>query len=168
MKRNKTKLNSGISFSKNLVGMLHLLCAIFFISTLLMFSGCTSVGHEARTKPQIEYPLSERPNVVAVVGSGELSIAVELMLVSNGIDVLASPTQLSKDSSGSQTTKTVTRYVVNATSVDLEMCLPEGSRQMNFHISVIDLLENKRIFGMSGDFGCKDTVVRRFKQWFFQ
>lgn len=68
MKRDKIKLFYGISFSGILVGKLHWLCVMFFTSTLLMITGCTSVGHEAHTKPQIDYPLSEHPDVVAVVG----------------------------------------------------------------------------------------------------
>lgn len=144
------------------------LSSVFFISTLLFFSGCTSVGHEARTEPQIERPLAEQPAIIAVNGSGELAIAIELLLVSRGIDVLASPIQVvSEESTNSYATKTVTRYVVNATSVDHDVCVPEGSRQMNFHISVVDLIENQRVFAMSGDYGCKDTIVRRFESWFF-
>lgn len=48
------------------------------------------------------------------------------------------------------------------------MCVPEGSRQMHFHISVVDLVNNQRVLAMSGDYGCKDTIVKRFEQWFFQ
>lgn len=137
-------------------------------SALTLFAGCTSTGHEARTQPQIERKLAERPEEVAVAGSGELAIAIELLLVSRGIRVRASPIQAVPDkSSNSLTPKTVTRYVVNATSVDLDVCVPEGSRQMHFHISVVDLVENQRVFAMSGDYGCKNTIVRRFEHWFF-
>lgn len=141
---------------------------LLFVCLQLFVSGCTSLGHEGRTHPQIERQFSERPNEVVVTGSGELAIAVELMLVSHGIKVHASPIQLVHDpSSKTYESKTTTRYIVNVTSTDLDSCIPEGSRQMNFYISVVDLFDNNRIFGMSGDYGCKNTIVKRFERWFF-
>lgn len=135
----------------------------------LTLQGCTSLGHEGRTEPQIERKLPTRPDIVAVTGSGELSTAIELLLVSRGVSVRASPVQISLDGNHKvQSSKTVVRYVANVTSVDHDMCVPEGSRQMHFHISVVDLVNNERIFAMSGDYGCKDTIVRRFDRWFFQ
>jgi len=132
---------------------------------LAILSGCTSLGHEARAEPQLERTLSERPQVVALEGSGELVIALELMLVSRGIDVLPSAEQIMP---GTSSMKRVTRYAISATSVDLDVCIPEGSRQMNFYIAVTDLVENKRLFVMNGNYGCKNTVVGRFERWFFE
>lgn len=147
-------------------GALPRLVAALLAATLV---GCTSLGHADRVEPQIERKLAARPDSVAVVGSGELSIAIELLLVSRGIAVHASPTQVTLSGDQRvQSSKTVTRYVANVTSVDQDMCVPEGSRQMHFHISVVDLVSNQRVFAMSGDYGCKDTIVRRFEQWFFQ
>lgn len=141
---------------------------LLFVSLHPFVIGCTSLGHEGRAQPQIERQLSERPNEVAVTGSGELAIAVELMLVSHGINVHASPIQLIQDESSKKyDTKTITRYIVNVASTDLDVCIPEGSRQMHFNISVVDLVNNQRIFGMSGDYGCKDTILKRFERWFF-
>jgi len=138
----------------------------FIVATLV---GCTSLGHEERAQPQIERKLAARPDVIAVVGSGELSIAIELFLVSQGISVRASPVQVTLDAANKpRSSETVVRYVANVTSVDHDMCVPEGSRQMHFHISVVDLVNNERVFGMSGDYGCKDTIVRRFAHWFLQ
>lgn len=135
----------------------------------LILTGCTSVGHATRTQPQIERKLASRPDVVAVVGSGELAVAVELLLVSKGISVRASPVQVTLDSDKNvKSSETVARYVANVTSVDHDMCVPEGSRQMHFHISVVDLASNERVFAMSGDYGCKNTIVQRFERWFFQ
>lgn len=132
-------------------------------------SACTSLGHEGRAQPQIERKLQARPDVVAVVGSGELAIAVELMLVSHGISVRASPVQVTIDENQKmRTSEAVVRYVANVTSVDHDMCIPEGSRQMHFHISVVDLVNNERVFAMSGDYGCKNTIVQRVERWFFQ
>lgn len=140
--------------------------AALFSGTL---AGCTSLGHEARAQPQIERELTARPDVVAVVGSGELSTAIELLLVSRGVSVRASPVQVTLDERQNvRSSETVVRYVANVTSVDHDMCVPEGSRQMHFHISVVDLANNERVFGLSGDYGCKDTIVRRFEQWFFE
>lgn len=140
--------------------------AALLVATLI---GCTSLGHEGRTQPQIERKLAARPDVVAVVGSGELSTAIELLLVSRGVSVRASPVQVTLDERQRiQSSETVARYVANVTSVDHDMCVPEGSRQMHFHVSVVDLVNNERVFAMSGDYGCKDTIVRRFERWFFQ
>ena len=141
------------------------------IILLLVFvlQGCTSLGHEGRTEPQIEQKLPTRPDVIAVNGSGELSTAIELLLVSRGVSVRASPVQVVFDENQKvKSSEAVSRYVANVTSVDHDMCIPEGSRQMHFHISVVDLVNNERIFAMSGDYGCKDTIVRRFENWFFQ
>lgn len=135
---------------------------------IFAIAGCTSLGHESRAQPQIERPLPTEPNAVAVVGSGELSTAIELMLVSRGIRVHASPIRV-QDVDGDNPGAPVltSRYVINVTSVDLDMCLPEGSRQMHFNISVVDLVADERLLVMSGDFGCKDTLVQRFQRWFF-
>lgn len=145
--------------------MLSALTAVLFTSLV----ACTSLGHDERAQPQIERKLTSRPAVVAVVGSGELSIAVELFLVSQGVTVRASPVQVTLDAANNpRSSETVVRYVANVTSVDHDICVPEGSRQMHFHISFVDLVNNERVFAMSGDYGCKDTIVRRFAQWFLQ
>jgi len=138
---------------------------ILLLCVLTLLAGCTSLGHEARAQPQLERQLSERPEVVSLEGSGELVIALELMLVSRGITVLPSPKQVVPETSSM---KTVTRYAVSATSVDFDVCIPEGSRQMNFYIAVTDLVENERIFVMNGNYGCKNTIIDRFERWFFK
>lgn len=154
---------------ERLTSPLSRLSIIFLFFFLILFTGCTSLGHEGRVQPQIERPLAVRPDVVTVSGSGELVIAIELLLVSRGINVRASPIQvLSDESSETLTIEAASRYVVNVNSVDHEMCIPEGSRQMHFYVSVVDLVENQRVFAMSGDYGCKDTIVKRFERWFFQ
>ena len=137
--------------------------------SLFALSGCTSIGHEQRAEPQIERKLATRPNEIAVTGSGELSTAIELLLVSRGVTVKASPVQVAVDGNQKvKATEITTRYVANVNSVDHDTCVPEGSRQMHFHISVVDLVNNERVFAMSGDYGCKNTIVRRFERWFFQ
>ena len=140
---------------------------IAFVS-IIALAGCTSLGHESRAQPQIERPLPTEPNAVAVVGSGELSTALELVLVSRGVRVHASPIRVQAvDGDNPGAPVLTSRYVINVNSVDLDMCVPEGSRQMHFNISVVDLVADERLFVMSGDFGCKDTLVRRFERWFF-
>lgn len=36
---------------------------------------------------------------------------------------------------------------------------------MHFNVSVVDFQERNRVFLMSGEFGCKDTLVRNFESW---
>ena len=88
------------------------------ICGLAVLSGCTSLGHEARAQPQLERQLPERPEVVSLEGSGELVIALELMLVSRGINVVPSAEQIVPETSSM---KRVTRYAISATSVDLDV-----------------------------------------------
>jgi hypothetical protein len=145
---------------KSFISIIAIALASFFTG------GCTSIGHEERTEPQIEVSLAATPSIVAISGSGELSIAIELLLASRGVEVLLSPLQIDQKSTVPKG-KPV-RYAITATSVDLDMCIPEGSRQMHFHISVVDLMENKRVYAMSGDYGCKDTIVRTFEKWLFK
>jgi hypothetical protein len=136
---------------------------IFLMFSLLV--GCTSLGHESRTKPQIALDFPSKPNKVSVEGSGELMVATELMLVSRGINVVPSPVQIDSDTGERNI---ATRYAITATSTDFDVCIPEGSRQMNFTIVVNDLQENRRLFFMNGNYGCKDTIVSRFENWFFK
>jgi len=63
----------------------RLLSIIFGTLLLLLNTGCTSLGHEGRAQPQFEQSLKKTPRSVAVVGSGELAIAVELILISEGV-----------------------------------------------------------------------------------
>lgn len=139
--------------------------AVIGTAVTICASGCTSLGHESRTKPQVELKLENKPTKVSLEGSGELMIAVELMLVSNGINVVPSPIQIDPNTNEK---KIVTRYTITATSTDLDVCIPEGSRQMNFTIAVNDIQENRRLFFMNGNYGCKNTIVGRFGEWFFQ
>ena len=146
------------------LGLASLVGFVFMIA----LAGCTSLGHESRAQPQIERALPTKPSAVAVVGSGELSTALELMFVSRGLRVHPSPIRVQAvDGNNPGTPVLNSRYVINVNSVDLDMCVPEGSRQMHFNISVVDLVADERLFVMSGDYGCKDTLVQRFEHWFF-
>jgi len=136
---------------------------IVAVTTMLVISGCTSLGHENRTEPQIEKKIAGKFDRVYFTGSGELAIATELLLASQGIEVFYSPVIMDKGDSKSKQEQI--RYAVTATSVDHDMCVPEGSRQMHFHITVVDVFENNRIFALSGDYGCKNTITARFGKW---
>lgn len=140
------------------------LFAVIGAIAIIFTSGCTSLGHESRTTPQIDLKFPEKPTKVSLEGSGELLVAVELMLVSHGINVVPSLVQIDPKTNEK---KIATRYTINATSTDLDVCIPEGSRQMNFTIAVNDIQENRRLFFMNGNYGCKNTIVNRFKEWFF-
>lgn len=61
-----------------------------------------------------------------------------------------------------------TRYVLRVRLKDLDKCVPEGSRQMHFNVSVVDFQERNRVFLMNGEFGCRDTLVRSFGRWLSQ
>ena len=138
---------------------------LIFALILSLLAGCTSLGHESRTKPQIALDFPNKPNKVSLEGSGELMVATELMLVSRGINVVPSPVQIDSDTGKKNI---ATRYAITATSTDFDVCVPEGSRQMNFTILVNDLQENQRLFFMNGNYGCKDTIVSRLEEWFFK
>jgi hypothetical protein len=154
----------------------YLFTFILLFSVLALLAGCTSLDHEGSAQPQFEQHFSERPEVVSLEGSGKLVIALDLMLVSRGIKVLASPIQIVSETSS---TKRVTRYAVTATSVNYDVCVtapsvdhdecvPEDSPQMKYNISVTDLQKNELVFSMNGNYGFKDIIVKRFELWFFQ
>lgn len=124
-------------------------------------AGCTSLGHETRAIPQISRAVPEpQTQVVLAPGAGELSVALERLFESRGIRVLASADNTSK--------RPGARYLIAATSADLDICLPEGSRQMHFNIIVVDTVANQRAYVLSGQYGCQDTLLKQFETWFFQ
>lgn len=58
-----------------------------------------------------------------------------------------------------------TRYVFRVESDDQDRCIPEGSRQMSFAITVTDYTERSRVLLMKGEHGCRDTIVNEFDKW---
>lgn len=125
-------------------------------------AGCTSMGHEARAVPSLSLQMKEVPKNVTLSGNtGELSVAVEQLLKRHGIEVMTSTDRGAKELQGEK----ATRYAIDVRSDDLDVCVPEGSRQMNFAIVVDDMKEKKRIFVMHGDFGCKNTILAQFEKW---
>ena len=132
-------------------------------------AGCSSLGHEARSVPLMSRQMQELPKKVTLVGNtGELSVAVEQLLERHGIEVMIRTDRGVKelqDEKEYSTVESSTRYTIDVRSVDLDVCVPEGSRQMNFAIVVYDMKDRKRIFVMRGDFGCKNTILDQFEKW---
>jgi len=139
-------------------------------ATALAFSlgGCTSLGHQDRSVPQIAKPI---PKISAIAIDGDdhaLAVGVEKLLDARGIraHVLAAPRVQVQQGDRTYTYDEVqSRYVVRVRSVDLDTCLPEGSRQMHFHLSVMDYQTRTRVFLLDGEFGCRDTLLTSFGNW---
>lgn len=126
---------------------------------VILTSACSSTGHEARTQPVLVSPfLGGQKQVVLTSERGELQVGIKEYLESKGIKVISTldPKAISPTS----------RYAISVNSADLDICLPEGSRQMHFDIGVTDLVEKKKVYILDGDFGCKNTIVRKFGEWF--
>lgn len=142
-----------------------LLAAVALACTL---GGCTSLGHQARAVPQISKPI---PKITEIAIDGDdraLAVAVEKLLDARGIraHVVAAPTVQVKQGHRTYTYDEVqSRYVVRVRSVDLDTCLPEGSRQMHFHLSVMDYQTRTRVYLLDGEYGCRDTLLASFAEW---
>ena len=133
-----------------------------------MISGCSSMGHEKRAVPKIARPIGEVSEFGFDPDNNELAVAIEKLLDSRGIKVklVSSPKVRQQRGEKEYTYDEVqTRYVLKVRSLDLDTCLPEGSRQMHFDISVVDFQKRQRVLIMSGKFGCRDTIVREFDKW---
>lgn len=140
--------------------------AITLLVTLA--TGCTSIGHQSRAVPRIAKATPPILEVGFDPDDNELAVAVEKLLEGRGIKVrLLSTPQVRQQRGDKEYTfeEVQTRYVVRVRSEDLDTCLPEGSRQMHFHISVVDFEERSRVFLMSGEYGCQDTLLETFDDW---
>lgn len=142
-------------------------CALLFFIGLLS-QGCSSMGHSSRAIPKIE----KRTDKITEVGldgdENELAASVENFLEARGIKVRILGTPQVKHQRGDKEytyDEVQTRFVVRVRSTDLDTCLPEGSRQMHFTISVTDFQERNKVFLMNGEFGCKDTLINSFNNW---
>lgn len=152
--------------------------AIFGALLIMAFaSGCTSLGHNGRSKPMLAKPLDATPETVIVYDDGGvLAGYVIKMLDSHGISVLDSPdsrvelssetvTGNSKTGRREQFMSTAASHTVKVSSVDLDICLPEGSRQMHFNVTVTDNRTKRRVFSAVGRFGCASTITKNLEQW---
>jgi hypothetical protein len=131
--------------------------------------GCTSMGHAGREVPLIAKPIGHISEISLSGDDNELAIAIEKALDASGVEVhtVFAPQVTEKtDERETRYNELKTRYVVQVASRDLDTCLPEGSRQMDFNIVVIDYKEHKRVLVMHGEHGCKGSIVRQFIKWF--
>lgn len=164
--RTQVEQNQPIKVKAMNRGLTRNLALLFTVWGLL--SGCTSIGHEARSTPKFAKSTDKFVEVGFDGDENELSVAIEKLLEDRGVKVkiLSSP-KVREQREGKEYTydEVQTRYVLRVRSVDLDTCVPEGSRQMHFNVSVVDFQERNRVFLMSGEFGCKDTLVRNFGGW---
>lgn len=139
-----------------------------FLTLCGLLSGCTSIGHETRSTPKFAKPTDKIVEVGFDGDDNELSIAIEKLLEDRGVKVkmLSRPKVREQRGDKEYTYDEVqTRYVLRVRSVDLDTCIPEGSRQMHFNVSFVDFQERNRVFLMSDEFGCKGTFLRNFESW---
>src|SRR5919197_1238458 len=130
--------------------------ALCIVSSLLF--GCTSLGHQTRAVPKIAKPLDRIVEVGFDADDNELAVAIENLLEARGVRVriLSTPqVRLQRGDKEYTYEEVQTRYVLRVRSTDLDHCVPEGSRQMHFNVSVVDYQERNRVFLMSGKFGCR-------------
>lgn len=145
-------------------------CGIILTLTYFL-AGCTSIDHESRAVPKIEKHTAKITEIGFDGDDNDLSVAIEKFLDARGVKVriLSTPqVRLQRGDKEYTYDEVQTRYVLRVRSKDLDTCMPEGSRQMDFNVSIVDFQERKRIFLMSGEFGCKDTLVRNFERWLLQ
>lgn len=141
---------------------------IFIVIVVTLLGACTSLGHQDRTLPKITKSIEKISEIGFDGDDNELSVAIESYVSSIGIrpKILSAPqVRVQKDGKEYTYDEVQTRYVLRVRSVDLDTCVPEGSRQMHFSVSVTDFEERSRVFLMSGSYGCKDTLVRTFGEW---
>jgi hypothetical protein len=135
---------------------------------LLVVSGCTSIGQAGRAAPLIAKPVSAFSEIGFDGDDNELSIAIEKLLDARGVKarILATPEVRETEGNKEYRYKEVqTRYVLRVRSTAEGSCIPEGSPQMNFSLTVTDYVERNRVLVMRGDHACRDTIVREFEKW---
>jgi hypothetical protein len=140
----------------------------FAMSWAVFLVGCTSLGHQSRAVPKIAKPTERFAEIGLDGDDNELSVALEKLLDARGVKVriLSTPqVRLQRGDKEYTFDEVQTRYVLRVRSEDLDKCLPEGSRQMNFNVSVVDFKERTRVFLMNGEHGCRDTLLKSFEQW---
>lgn len=137
----------------------------------LALAGCTSLGHQTRAVPKIAKPTGPITEFGFDGDDNELSVAIEKLLDERGVRarILSTPQVRVQRGDREYTYDEVqTRYVLRVRSQDLDKCVPEGSRQMHFSVSVVDFQERSRVFLLNGEYGCKDTLVGSFGRWLSQ
>jgi hypothetical protein len=143
--------------------------ALVFSALCVLGVSCTSMGHAGREVPLIAKPIGHISEISLAGDDNELAIAIETALDASGVEVHTVFAQEVTEKTIERETKyneLKTRYVVQVASRDLDKCMPEGSRQMDFNIVVTDYQEHKRVLVMHGEHGCKASIVRQFMKWF--
>jgi hypothetical protein len=141
---------------------------ILFLAGVVCLCGCTSIGHEKRAAPKIAREVGPITEFGFDSDDNDLSVAVEKFLDSRGIRLkLLSTPQVRQQKGEKEYTydEVQTRYVLKVRSTDLDTCIPEGSRQMHFDISVTDFQTRQRVLVMKGQYGCRDTIIKEFEKW---
>jgi hypothetical protein len=116
----------------------------------LLLAGCTSLGYETRTIPKISKEIEPVKEFGFDADRNELSIGIKNLLLSRGYKI--------QDS-------LKTQYVIRVRSEDLDTCIPEGSRQMHFNLTVIDSVTGDKYLQIADKYGCKNTIISRFNDW---
>lgn len=133
---------------------------VFWVATILagcvsgqFLTGCTSLGQETRATPKVSKAIEPVREFGFDSDDNELSVGIEGLLTSRGykVKVLHGGVQA--------------RYVLRVRSTDLDTCLPEGSRQMHFNVTVVDSSTGERVLLIAGEYGCKNTIINRFGEW---
>ena len=153
-----------VETSRPLVSRSHVAALAFVITTI----ACTSLGHQARAVPKIAKPAPPLQEVALDGDDNALAIGIEQLLERRGMKVrIPSRPEVREQRGDKEYTylEVQTRYLIRVRSDDLDTCVPEGTRQMHFTISVVDFEERSRIFLMTGDFGCQGTLLKQFEQW---
>lgn len=148
------------------VGMLYRFGRII-IPTLWLLA-CTSLGQAGRAKPLIEKPVSGIHEIGFDGDDNELAVGVERLLDQAGVTVKILQTPRVRETAGNKVyiyDEVQTRYVIRVESNDGDRCIPEGSRQMSFAITVTDYEKQSRVLLMRGEHACRDTILRNFEQW---
>lgn len=118
-----------------------------------ILAGCTSLGQETRTTPKISKAIEPVKEFSFDADKNELSAGIRDLLASRGYSV--------KDfQSGLKT-----QYLLRVRSEDLDTCIPEGSRQMHFNITVVDSVTGEKALQIADKYGCKNTIIKRFDEW---
>lgn len=139
------------------------------ISLTVALGGCTSLGHEARAVPSIAKPIAEKPQKVIVIDDGgSLAGYFQRFLDSEGIIVLDGSAVTVEEKADNRTSTykaTDADYTIRVTSTDLDICVPEGTRQMHFNVRVTDNRTQQRVYSSAGEFGCAGTITKTFASW---
>ena len=121
--------------------MNHPLRTVGILYLAALVCGCTSLGNATRAVPKIAKATDPIVEVGLDGDDNELSVAIEKELDAMGVKVrLLSTPQVRLQRGDKEYTyeEVQTRFVVRVRSVDLDRCLPEGSRQMQFTVALSD------------------------------